>query len=122
MNNLWEYFRGHNYISDCLRKIVFSLLIPIVIICQEFTGLLFVSDMMDSVNTLTLGRLPDDHFKLFMNMHCIRWTYNTRQLQHMNSQFCGHYCIFFCAYQCASFNMQKIASCFGRNIQINNKV
>jgi len=66
------------------------------------------------------GRVPDLHFQQFMNLHCSRWTYNVKQLQHVASELCGHYCIFFCAYRSVGFSMTTIMSWFTRNTRAND--
>ena len=68
----------------------------------------------------SFGRKPDSHFELFLNKHCTRWIFNDKQLQHVNSRFCGNYCVFFCAYRSVGFSMRAILSWFSSNTRCND--
>ena len=68
----------------------------------------------------SFGRKPDSHLELFMNMHCRQWSFNDRQLQHINSKYCRNYCVFFCAYRSVGFCMQTIVSWFSHKTNIND--
>ena len=62
-------------------------------ICIHVDKYAAVGEFFDS-----LGRLPNNVLKRYMNTVCKHWTFNSRQLQSVASAFCGHYCIYFCVY------------------------
>lgn len=39
-----------------------------------------------------------------------RIVYNTKQLQSVDSQVCGHYCLFYCYYRARGYSMNQIVS------------
>jgi len=57
----------------------------------------------------SFGRRPNIDFERYMNRHCVSWTFNDRQLQFIISNFCGYYCVYFCARRSRGIDMRKIA-------------
>ena len=68
----------------------------------------------------SFGREPEEHFEMYMNKHCSRWTYNPKQLQSVVSRFCGHYCIFYGSYRSIGFDVRSIVSMFTRDYGLND--
>ena len=44
-----------------------------------------------------------------MDRHCINWTFNDIQLQHIISSMCGAYCVFFAIHKSYGHDMHRIA-------------
>ena len=70
----------------------------------------------------SFGRRPCQPFCSFMDRHCINWTYNDRQLQHVLSTVCGAYCIFFAIYKSYGHDMHRIVCAFTDNPIINDRL
>jgi hypothetical protein len=70
----------------------------------------------------SFGRAPDKHFEAYMNKHCTRWTFNTRQLQSFISSFCGYYCCMFCMLRCRRVNMGRIVAMFTTDTAFNDTI
>ena len=68
------------------------------------------------------GRRPCQPFCSFMDRHCINWTYNDRQLQHILSTVCGNYCVFFAIYKSYGHEMHRIVCAFTDNPIINDRL
>jgi len=68
----------------------------------------------------SFGYIPEKEFEHFMNKHCTKWTFNSRQLQSLVSYFCGHYCIFYCLYKCIGYEMNSILKCFTVDTGVND--
>lgn len=41
----------------------------------------------------SFGRIPQYRIQKFMNKHCIRWSYNNKQVQRLTSNSCGLFCL-----------------------------
>ena len=48
----------------------------------------------------SMGTFPTKFFKVFLDVNCIGWIWNEKQLHSVISKYCGHYCIFDCLYRC----------------------
>jgi len=68
----------------------------------------------------SFGRAPAAVFCDYMNRHCRVWTFNNKQLQSIISQFCGHYCCFYCTLRCRCVNMTKIVTQFTNDTAFND--
>lgn len=54
-----------------------------------------------------------DEFTDFLNTNCYQsWTYNRQELQSLDSEVCGHYCIWFLSERARGLSMQDIVSKF----------
>ena len=67
-----------------------------------------------------LGRQPAGQLAAYMKKNCAHWTFNEKQLQSLSSRFCGHYCVFYCAYSSLGFSMQHITSMFTNDTGMND--
>ncbi len=70
----------------------------------------------------SFGRKPCDIFERYLNKHCISWTYGTRQLQSVTSDYCGFYCCFYCAFRCRGFNLSRIVNLFVQDTGLNDSI
>ena len=70
----------------------------------------------------TLGRFPSKWFEVFLDVNCIRWIWNEKQLQSVISKFCGHYCIFYCLYGCRWVDVRKLAKVFTKDTSLNDSI
>jgi len=70
----------------------------------------------------SFGRAPNKHFEAYMNKHCIRWTFNRKQVQSIISTFCGYYCCMFCMLRCRSFDMNRIVNLFTTDTAFNDSI
>jgi hypothetical protein len=70
----------------------------------------------------SFGRAPDKHFEDYMNKHCIRWTFNRKQLQSIISSFCGYYCCMFCMLSCRRVDMTNIVKMFTTDTAFNDSI
>ena len=68
------------------------------------------------------GRRPCQPFCSFMDNHCINWTYNDRQLQHILSNLSGAYCIFFAIFKSYGHDMRRIVCAFTDDPMLNDRI
>ena len=71
------------------------------------------------------GQAPDRYsmeFKQFLDRHCPTWTYNTKQLQSLGSNVCGHYCLYYLINRCQNISLDMILSRFSRNSRLNDSL
>lgn len=68
----------------------------------------------------SFGRPPQDSFRDFLNRHCDIWIHNSKQLQSSVSNFCGHYCIFYCTHRCRNKNITFIANTLTTDTGLND--
>jgi len=70
------------------------------------------------------GRKPQDlcmNFKHFLENICKEWMYNTRELQSLDSNVCGHYCIYYLINRCRNIHMKTIVNRFTTKTLINDR-
>lgn len=70
----------------------------------------------------SFGRKPSGVLENYMNVNCIDWIYNARQLQSIVSSRCGQYCIFYCMFRCRGFDLTSIVSLFTRDTGFNDSI
>jgi hypothetical protein len=70
----------------------------------------------------SLAQRPMDTFSSYMNRHCVRWLYSTKQLQSVVSSFCGNYCVLYCAYRKHNYTLNTITSWFTSDVSFNDVV
>ena len=70
----------------------------------------------------SMGRFPTKWFKVFLDVNCIGWIWNEKQLQSVISKFCGHYCIFYCLYRCRGVDVRKLAKMFTKDASLNDSI
>ena len=68
----------------------------------------------------SLAQPPLEEFTRFMNSHCRRWIASEKQLQSAISKFCGHYCIFYCAFRAIGYNINRISNLFTSDTGLND--
>jgi hypothetical protein len=68
----------------------------------------------------SFGRAPNEHFSRYMDAHCVRWTFNTKQLQSVVSAFCGFYVVVYCKFKSSRLDMSKITSMFTNDTGFND--
>lgn len=68
----------------------------------------------------SFGLPPNSTFEHYMNVHCRKWTWNTRQLQNLTSSVCGYYCCFYCLLRCRGFDLNRIVRLFTRDTVFND--
>jgi hypothetical protein len=57
-------------------------------------------------------RPPVEDFVKFLDRNCARWTYNDRELQSLDTDVCGHYCIWFLSERARGRSMDEIVAGF----------
>ena len=70
----------------------------------------------------SFGFYPQKSFNDYMSKNCKRWTLNARRLQSFNSDYCGAFCVFYCAYRCKRFNLDNIVSLFTNDYAMNDRL
>ena len=70
----------------------------------------------------SFGRWPCQPFCSYIDKHCINWTHNDRQLQHIFSNLCGAVCNFFAIYKSYGHDMSRIVGAFTDSPIINDRV
>jgi hypothetical protein len=70
----------------------------------------------------SFGRKPTGVFEDYMNDNCKDWIYNTRQLQSINSSYCGFYCCVYCMFKCRGFDLVRIVNAFSRDTGLNDSI
>ena len=63
----------------------------------------------------SFGRCPFEHFKIFLDVNCVEWLWNERQIQSIISKFCGHYYIFYWLYRSRELDVRKIVRMFTKD-------
>ena len=69
-----------------------------------------------------MGRFPTKWFKVFLDVNCIDWIWNEKQLQSVISKFCRHYCIFYCLYLCRGVDVRKLATMFTKDTSLSDSI
>ncbi len=70
----------------------------------------------------SFGRPPSKVSKRYMNAVCEHWTFNARQLQSVVSNFCGHYCIYYCLLRSRGITMNEIVASFSNDTGFNDSM
>ena len=60
------------------------------------------------------------HFLHFLEMNSRHWTYNHQDLQSLNSNVCGHYCLYYVINRCRNVSVKTIVNRFGKNTRKND--
>ena len=68
--------------------------------------------------------LPPVHseFLQFLKNNCKSWTFNTKEIQSIDSQVCGQYCIVFLKARASGKNLGQIQHLFGPDTQKNDSM
>ena len=61
-----------------------------------------------------------EHFEEFLNENAVEWTFNSKHLQSLFTDVCGHYCIFYIYHRCNQFAMHDIVKLFNSKIKEEN--
>ena len=104
--------------------------LPALIVCNTDTSswlgehwiVLYVDKNYKGEYFDSMGRFPTKWFKVFLDVNCIRWIWNEKQLQSVISKFCGHYCIFYCLYRCRGVDVRKLAKMFPKDTSLNDSI
>lgn len=70
------------------------------------------------------GLKPDDYsqaFQDFITKNSVDWIYNQRDLQSLDSNVCGHYCLYYLLNRCRNISMKAIVDRFSPSKKINDK-
>jgi len=70
----------------------------------------------------SFGRPPTKQFEYYLNAYCVRWSYNRKQLQSINSIFCGYYACFYCLYRSRNIDMNSIVNMFTSDTGFNDSI
>lgn len=71
------------------------------------------------------GRKPQElcmNFKYFLENNCKEWIYNTRELQALDSNVCGHYCLYYLVNRCRNIHMKTIVNRFSKQPSLNDRL
>lgn len=68
----------------------------------------------------SFGQPPLPIFERFLSKFCSKWTYNSKQIQSVTSQVCGHYCAFYCLYKKLDYSLNDIINCFSHDTALND--
>lgn len=69
------------------------------------------------------GLKPGDYtqaFQDFLSKNSKAWSYNHHRLQSLDSNVCGHYCLYFLTYRCRHVDMETITARFTHNVKLND--
>ena len=61
-------------------------------------------------------------FETFLENNSLRWTHNTKALQHPFSDACGYHCIFYSVYRCVGFDMNAIVNMYTNKLMHNDAI
>ena len=61
------------------------------------------------------------NFKTFLDRNCKDWSYNSRDLQSLGSNVCGHYCLYYLINRCKKISVKTILSRFSNNLRSNDR-
>lgn len=59
-------------------------------------------------------------FHNFLVKNCSRWIMNSKQIQSIVSQFCGHYVVMYCLFKHLNYSMKSIMNCFSNDTGLND--
>ena len=104
--------------------------LPALIVCNTDTSsrpgehwiVLYVDENYRGEYFYSMGRFPNKWFKVFLDVNCIGWIWNEKQLQSIISKFGGHYCIFYCLYRCRGVDVRKVAKMFTKDTSLNDSI
>jgi len=68
----------------------------------------------------SFGRRPHEVFERYLNRHCSYWTFNDRRFQSVVSEFCGHYCIYYCMLRSRGIDMRRIVNSLTDDTGLND--
>ena len=57
----------------------------------------------------------------FLDSHSSSWTYNSKTLQSLISEVCGHYTVYYILFRSRGCSLSKILTHFSSNVSLNNK-
>jgi len=63
-----------------------------------------------------------DHFLNFLKQNCRTWNYNKKELQALDSDVCGYYCIWFLSERARGKSMHKIIYKFSNDLKKNDVI
>ena len=66
------------------------------------------------------GQPPIPLFERYLTKFCSRWIFNDKKIQSFMTEFCGHYCIFYCLYKRLGYSLKSIADCFTEDETLND--
>ena len=70
----------------------------------------------------SIDRFPTELFKTFLDVNCVEWIWNEKQLQSVISKLCGHYCILYCLCRCRAVDVRKVAKIFTKDTSLNDSI
>ena len=135
-NEIFEYMNSDlicRQIFYCVypaNKIPKLRSLPALIVCNTDTSsrpgehwiVIYVDENYRGEYFDSMGRFPTKWFKTFLEVNCIVWIWNVKQLQSVISKFCGLYCIFYCLYRCRGVGVRKIAKMFTNDTRLNESI
>jgi len=101
---------------------------PLLMVCNtdphyksgEHWIVLYIEDSSYGEYFDSFGRPPSDIFRTFLDRQCARWIFNERHLQSAISNFCGHYCIFYCLHRSRNKNINAIGNLLTYDTGLND--
>jgi len=69
------------------------------------------------------GQQPKQYtqaFQDFLYRNSVVWTYNAKSLQSLDSNVCGHYCLYYLLNRCRNISMKAIVDRFSSNTKLND--
>lgn len=70
------------------------------------------------------GLKPEDYvctFNDFVKRNSKEWTFNHQRLQSLDSNVCGHYCLYYLTNRCRNVSLKTIVARFSRNFNQNDR-
>jgi len=125
--------------SDCKSSLIFEGVFAsdrIPIVCETKTAMVLNFDPYAQTGSHWIGIYiengcgeyfdsygmypPITHFVNFLNRNCTSWSFNTEELQAIDSEVCGHYCIWFLSERVRGRSMKEIVSRFSSDLKKND--
>ena len=63
-----------------------------------------------------------DALTLFLNKHCVSWTFNSRHLQDVMSMACGLYCVYYLRMRCRGVARERLLRIFSDDYSNNDAI
>lgn len=90
---------------------------PIALKGEHWLVLFMDNDLCEHFDSA--GFPPRQDFEVYLTAKGPDYLYNTERVQHVDSNTCGLFCLFYAYFRCRGFSMLEIMSMFSENLLIN---
>ena len=117
-----EYIPQIKYLTCAHCRRLLCVILPLVVNEENIWIVLYIDKKRRGEYFDSLGRCPFEHFKILLDVNCVEWIWNERQIQSVINKLCGHYCIFYCLYRSRGLDVRKIVGMFTKDTGLNDSM